>query len=67
MAGEDSGNLNIGLVSTGVCSPMPGSGNRWVLPPRFPSMRDRLPKHWPDILAFAAVGFAWLGVTVYTF
>jgi hypothetical protein len=30
-------------------------------------MRDRLPKHWPDILAFAAVGFAWLGVTVYTF
>jgi hypothetical protein len=29
-------------------------------------MRDRLPKNWPDILAFAAVGFAWLGVIVYT-
>jgi hypothetical protein len=29
-------------------------------------MRKHLPKNWPDLLAFAAVGFAWLGIIVYT-
>jgi hypothetical protein len=34
--------------------------------PGFPSMRDRLAKHRADILAFAAVGFARLGIIVHT-
>ncbi len=29
-------------------------------------MRNQLPKNWPDILAFAVVGFVWLGIIVYT-
>jgi len=39
---------------------------RPMVSPGFPSMRNQLSKHWPDILAFAAVGFAWLGIIVYT-
>jgi hypothetical protein len=34
--------------------------------PGFLSMRDRLAKSRPDTLAFAAVGFARLGIIVHT-
>ena len=29
-------------------------------------MRKHLPKNWQDLLAVAVVGFAWLGIIVYT-
>jgi len=47
-------------------SPRAPTGNGATVSPGFPTMRDHLPKHWPDILAFAAVGFVWLGIIVYT-
>lgn len=63
------GEGNKKIVNEGTKMAGEGFGNRNTGPtmlPEFPPTRDRLPKNWPDILAFAAVGFAWLGVIVYT-